>query len=351
MADIKKNHFNIVISTDDNYIQHAMAMLCSLFETNKEHRFSIHVVQKGLSNQGKEYLSTLAKRYGSDCAFYEADESGLQNVQFRKKNPLTKAAYYRLILASTLSDEVKRVLYLDCDMIIMGDVSELFLFDISNYALAACEDEFPYSYQHRVQLSMDVMERVFNSGMMLINLEYWRNHDSEQALLKYANSYRKEVYLHDQDVLNYVFKGKWFQLAPKWNRSAFSRHHVAREYYKSFDYIEYMYKPMVLHFCSSELKPWFKGPSPYKAEYKKYAYLSGYPNVTFQDKGFKGFVTSAKYVIGNVVSTYIWPIMPYIIKILIYDIADILMALKIIIFNKGRGLKEFLLLRRYRRDL
>ena len=345
------NHFDIVISTDDNYIQHAMAMLCSLFETNKTHVFTIHVVEKGLSQQGKDYLATLANRYESECVFYDADESGLQNVQFRKKNPLTKAAYYRLILASTLSVNVKKVLYLDCDMIIMGDVSELFLFDISNYALAACEDDFPYTNQHRVQLNMDVRERVFNSGMMMINLEYWRRNNSEKELLEYANTYRKEVYLHDQDVLNYVFKGKWFQLAPKWNRSAFSRHHVAREYYKSFDYVEYMYKPMVLHFCSSEMKPWYKGPSPYKAEYKKYVFLSGYPNVVFQDKGIKGIVTSVRYVLGNFVSTYIWPFMPYILKVLIYDILDLFKIIKILFLNGGKGLKEFLLLRRYRREL
>lgn len=84
------------------------------------------------------------------------------------------AAYYRLLLSSVLPQNLDKVLYLDCDMIVMRDIQEIFKIEIDNYALAATIDKFPYTEKHRLQLHMEVGERTFCSGIMLVNLKYWR---------------------------------------------------------------------------------------------------------------------------------------------------------------------------------
>lgn len=273
--------FDIVINTDNQYVQHTMAMLCSLYENNKKHNIVVHVLQKSLSAKSREYLTELSGKYDNIIIFYDVDESKLQGVQFRKKRPLSMAAYYRLLLSSVLPDNIDKVLYLDCDIIIVRDIEEIFNIEIDDYALAASIDTFPYCQQHRLQLHMEADERTFCSGIMLVNLKYWREHNVEPDLLEYAKRHREVVYLHDQDVLNYKFKKHWFLLPPKWNRGANTIKPIPDNYCKDYDIKDYIYNPMLYHFASIDVKPWLDAPVPCKSEYMKYLKNSGYKEVKF----------------------------------------------------------------------
>lgn len=272
---------DIVINTDDKFLQHAMAMLCSLYENNNKHNIVVHVLQKSLSDKSKQYLTELSEKYNNSIIYYDVDESRLQGVQFRKNRPLSMAAYYRLLLSSVLPDDLDKVLYLDCDIIVVRDIEEIFHIEIDNYALAATLDIFPYSQQHRLQLHMEADERTFCSGIMLVNLKYWREHNVEQDLLEYSKRHREVVYLHDQDVLNYKFKKHWFLLPPKWNRGANTIRPIPDNYCKDFDIIEYICSPMLFHFASVDVKPWLDAPVPCKNVYIKYLKKSGYKEVRF----------------------------------------------------------------------
>lgn len=276
--------FDVTINTDNNYVQHAMATLCSLFENNKEHEITVHILQKDLTEKSHEYFDGLAHRYGNHIKYYTVDESRLQGVQFRKNRPLSMAAYYRLLLASTLPRDIEKVLYLDCDMIILRDITEIFHIELNDYALAATLDDFPYDQQHRLQLHMEADERTFCSGLMFVNLKYWRDHNVEPGLLEYAKRHRDVVYLHDQDVLNYFFKKKWFLLPPKWNRLAGRLTPDNISIYKKFDVDDYRFAPMLIHYASVDVKPWYDVRSPDKKEYLKYLGLSGFKDASFSPK-------------------------------------------------------------------
>lgn len=279
--------FDIVINTDDKYLQHAMAMLCSLYENNKKHNIIVHILQKSLSDKSKQYLTELSEKYNNSIIYYDVDESRLQGVQFRKNRPLSMAAYYRLLLSSVLPNDLEKVLYLDCDIIVVRDLEEIFHIEIENYALAASLDTLPYCHQHRLQLHMEADERTFCSGIMLVNLKYWRDKNVEPELLEYAKRHRNVVYLHDQDVLNYKFKKQWFLLPPKWNRIANEIKPKSYINYKDFDIQEYIFNPMLYHFASVHVKPWLVAPVPCKSKYIKYLKKSGYEEVSFIPVGTK----------------------------------------------------------------
>lgn len=287
--------FDIVINTDDNYIQHAMAMLCSLYENNREHDITVHVLQKDLSEKSRDYITGLSERYGNKAIFHTVNEQPLHGVQFRKNRPLSMAAYYRLLLSSILPQELDRVLYLDCDIIVVRNIKEIFGIEIDNYALAASLDHFPYTQQHRLQLHMEVGERTFCSGIMLVNLKYWREHHVEPGLLEYAKRHRKEIYLHDQDVLNYYFKKKWFLLPPKWNRVACSIKPLPCCHYRDFDLRDYVFSPMLYHYASFNIKPWYDAPSPCKDMYIRHLQKSGYKEIRF-NKVSKGTYIQLSYI-------------------------------------------------------
>ena len=286
--------FDVVINTDDKYLQHAMAMLCSLFENNKEHGISVHVLMKCLSDKSQNYIIDLSRQYGNEALFYSVNEEILEGVQFRKNRPLSMTAYYRLLLSSILPRNIDHVLYLDCDMIVMRDIKEIFEIEINNYALAATLDTFPYSQQHRLQLHMEVGERTFCSGIMLVNLDYWRKNNVEPYLLEYAKRHRKEVYLHDQDVLNYYFKKKWFLLPPKWNHRVGNLRSPNIPIYKKFDRIDYALNPMIYHYAAFKIKPWYNAPTPEKKLYTKYLKLSGYKDLYFEKKPSLFYISMVK---------------------------------------------------------
>lgn len=287
--------FDITINTDDNYLQHCVAMLCSLYENNSEHDITVHVLSNSLDESSRDILCELTSRYNNHVIFYSVDETKLEGVQFRKKRPLTKAAYYRLLLCSVLPSSVERVLYLDCDIIVLRDVSEIFNIELDQYALAATLDHFPYSEKHRQQLHMSCGEHTFCSGVMLINLKYWRDNNAEEKLLEYAHRHRDIVYLHDQDVLNYCFKGKWFVLPPKWNHVAGQILPNKSIMYKDFDYIEYLYRPMLIHYAAPKLKPWVNVTYPDSSFYHQYLTISGFQRIILKHISFKERIHFLKF--------------------------------------------------------
>lgn len=170
-----------------------MAMLCSLFENNRNNHFVVHILTKDLSTDCINKIERLCIRYNNSLKICNVDETRLEGVQFRTKRPLSKAAYYRLLLSSLIDKEVDRILYLDCDMIVLGDVAQLFSLDLNDYALAATADYMPTNDQHRQQLNLEFGERTFCSGIMMVNLKYWREHNSEKKT--YLILQRKHVIL------------------------------------------------------------------------------------------------------------------------------------------------------------
>lgn len=314
--------FDITCNTDDRYAQHCSAMLCSLFENNKEYEFHVHLLTNNLSSDIRQHFVELSRKYNNLITIYDIDDSRLDGVKFRKNRPLTKAAYFRVLLSSVIDKSIEKILYLDCDMIVLGDVSELFLIELDNYALAAVEDAMPNTYLHRNQLHMQYGEPAFCSGFMMINLKYWRKHKSEDKLIEYSKRDRKVVYMHDQDSLNYVFKGQWFHLAPKWNKNAMAISIVDSKA-KYFDKYEFTFEPKIIHYAGEE-KPWFNVWFPNKKVYDKYLYLSKYPNPSFTKISFTKRFHIWSNVIRYYINRYIHPIIPEIIEMFLKDIFMIL---------------------------
>ena len=143
---------------------------------------------------------------------------------------------------------------------------------MDGYALAAVKDVVPCFDDHRMSLSIPYDKDYFCSAVMLINLEYWREHDAEARLIEFAKRDRI-VYCHDQDALNYVFKGQWFALPPKWNR--FHMDYIPSSEFRDYkDKFEYYHRPVIVHF--SGYKPSYRCFGiRFEDVYEKYLELSG----------------------------------------------------------------------------
>ncbi len=323
--------YHVTCNTDDNYLQHCSAMLCSLFENNMDLNFHIHLLAHSLSQENIIFLNKLCSCYHNELTIYDVDDRKLDGVKFRKNRPLTKAAYYRILLPELLSEEIEKVLYLDCDIIVLGNVKELFDIELNNLALAACQDASPYSNIHRIQLGLDLNSKAFCSGLMVINLAYWRDKGAEDKLIEYAKRERDVVYLHDQDALNYVFKNQWYVLPYKWGVAPLS-FAVLDKNQKEFDYIEYAFKPGVIHFASPT-KPWFDVWTPQRKHYLKYLKLSGFSKIkmTHVDSSLRlrTWMNNLIYILNR----YVRPFVPNTLEIIISDLLNLLKITTTILFS------------------
>lgn len=320
-------HLDISCSTDDNYIQHCSAMLCSVFENNREHEITVHLLHHGLSLDSQSFLVELARRYGNTMLFYDIDLEKLGNLFIDKHwHPtLSIASYYRLLLPSLLETQIEKVLYLDCDIIVLDDVSPLFSLDLAGYGVAAVEDTTPGSDHHRRSMGLSLNQTAFCAGVLVINMKYWREHNSEQQLLDYAQKMGGQLEMEDQDVLNHEFRGHWFKLPYKYMRTPMSIASLDKQQ-KWADIEDYVFHPVIIHYAA-HVKPWLDISIPDGKYYWEYVKRSGFPNpkVTKTLPRYRWPIRMAK--VRYYLNAYIHPFVPDVIELLLRDVLDVFVAL------------------------
>ncbi len=154
--------------------------------------------------------------------------------------------YGRLLLPELLL--TNRVLYLDADLVVEVDVLQLQAFDFAGKAIAAVhggvlENELEHDfYLHKLRLPTN--QRSFNAGILLFNLDLWRQENLKEKCLDVARRFPTELLSCDQALLNAVFSGNFAELPKTFNCA----------------WLPYASKPetgekMILHFVGSP-KPW-----------------------------------------------------------------------------------------------
>lgn len=323
-------HLDITCSTDDKYLQHCAAMLCSVFENNREHDITVHLLHHGLSADSQSFLSQLAERYGNKVKYYDVDMDKLGNVYIDEKiHPnLSVSTYYRMLLPSLLDKSINRVLYLDCDIIVLKDVSPLYTLDLDGYGVAGVEDITPYSDKHRHVMNLTLDSRAFCAGVLMINLQYWRMHNSEKSMLDYAHKMFCKLFLEDQDVLNHEFRNHWFKLPYKYMRTPMAIASLDK-CQRGNDIYEYVFEPVIIHYAA-HVKPWLDIHIPDDKYYWKYVALSQFPHPkrTRTLNRYRWSIRELK--IRYYINLYIHPFVPDLMEMLLVDIYNIFKTILLI---------------------
>lgn len=331
-----KQTYNITCSTDDNYVQHCVAMLCSLFENNSDKIFIVHLLVGGLSYKSRSILDGLCNKYGNELLIYNITDEQVENLSINNmtidgKPMYSIATYYRMLLPSLLDKNIERVLYLDCDVIVLKDVEPLYQLYLENYGVAAIADASPYDSYHREKMGLSLSHDAFCAGVMMINLQFWREYNAQDKLLKYASREWENVYMQDQDALNYVFRDCWYKLPFKWGKTPLSICPLNHNQ-KYYDYYEYAYNPAILHFAS-EMKPWLDVWSPDRHYYWKYLYLSECNLNIITKTSVKFKINAYNNLFRYYLNKYIHPFIPDIVEYILKDIYRVISLLLSMIFS------------------
>lgn len=261
---------NIVCATDDNFVQHCSIMLVSLLVNNTD--VNIYVLTEGLKPENQRILTKEVERYCGKIHMCLVDSDIVEKFPMPKTEGLkhiSRATYYRLLISDLLPNDVHKVIYLDCDIIVNGSLQPLWNIDITNYAIAASK-QIGSGYE-ALRLGYPIKYGYFNAGVSIINLDYFRDYNINRELIQYINDNYSKIIYHDQDTLNAVLYDKCLHIMPQWNMTSIVYSYglnnrgdrqagkIVCDYYKEKENAKiYKKTPIVLHYVSHP-KPWQKG--------------------------------------------------------------------------------------------
>ncbi|MCM1387177.1 MAG: glycosyltransferase family 8 protein [Bacillus sp. (in: Bacteria)] len=213
-----KKCLSIAMTTDQNYIlQTRVAIWSMLNAAKKDIFFNIHILcSPKLGKEHRKKIEDLQSEWKNmDIRFDEIDEKIFQDAKTTAYIPV--ASFYRLLISHIIKDD--KCLFLDGDMIINTDLSEIYDTDLTGLYLAGVKDCcIQYNMEEQASykdiLEIPTMENYINAGVLLMNLKMIRDNDMEKVFLSYIDKHYKMM---DQDILNKCCYGKIEQLDLRFN--------------------------------------------------------------------------------------------------------------------------------------
>jgi lipopolysaccharide biosynthesis glycosyltransferase len=219
-----KEHKEIPIffSTDDNYIPYLDVAIKSLIaNASREHKYRIIVLNTGLHEDNVRRVKQ-NEQHGFHIDFVDISRE-VEAIKSRFKNVyhFSVVTYYRLFIAS-LFPQYDKVVYLDCDLVVLGDVSALYYTELGDHILGAAPEQFVQNTKEfrlyaRNALGVDP-DGYVNAGVLLMNLKEFRKCRIEERFVELITAYDFDLLDPDQAYLNYLCRGKIHMLPNGWNK-------------------------------------------------------------------------------------------------------------------------------------
>lgn len=216
---------NILIATNTNYMGPTSVMVYSLCRSHREKEVNIFLVYHDLREQDidrlQKILSAFERKY-----LYPLDVGEEFSSKVSAAGRFSHETYYRILAVNLLPPNMERILYLDADMLIKKDLTEVYMMPMDDTCpFVVCDDIVGHS-RGTYESTLDRVAnphnyKYFNAGFMLMNLNYLRKRRSVGYILDAF--YREQYPYPDQDVLNHMYYDKvqyvpWslYNLPPEW---------------------------------------------------------------------------------------------------------------------------------------
>lgn len=212
----------IFFSTDDNYIPYLDVAVRSLIaNASKDRRYRIIVLNTGLDSEN------IAKVKLNELSNFSIDfvdiSKHVENIKSHFKNVyhFSIVTYYRLFIAS-LFPEYDKIIYLDCDLVVLGDISELYDIPLKDNILGAAPEQYVQNtpeFRRYAEVALGVDPDCYvNAGVLLMNLDEFRANNIEEKFTELITTHDFDLLDPDQAYLNYLCKNKIYQLPNGWNK-------------------------------------------------------------------------------------------------------------------------------------
>ena len=228
---------DILYQADENYAVFGGVSITSLFENNKNaDEICVHFLASGFDDDMKVKLKQLEEKYQRQIILYDAEKLKHRIISVGAAiHDGSYATYYKLFLQEFLPGEVERILYIDDDTVILGDLQELFAMDMKDIPLAIVRDSDPLPFYD--QTPEEKMRCRYNCGVMLINMKEWREKGCQAKIEDYMKTHNN--YCHDQDILNRLYYEKIMPLPCEYNVQPLTYAFTPKEYFSVYHQKDY----------------------------------------------------------------------------------------------------------------
>ena len=271
----------VLCAADDHYVKPlAVTLHSAAASLQSDHHLHVILLDGGISEASFAALEETLKGLPITVNVLTIDPAELKDLGI--SHHITHTAYFRLLAGRLLPTKIKKVIYLDSDVLVEADLTELWNLPLGDHyclaapdiacpfidAYVACEQDpslkpaVPYfaavsPVVNWRQLGIDGQANYFNSGVMVLNLQRWREESIEKKLLACLRDNAAHVWCWDQYALNVVFAGQWGMMPLRWNQGAhiFEYPDADSSPLNEADYQQVKDDPAVIHF-TTEFKPW-----------------------------------------------------------------------------------------------
>jgi lipopolysaccharide biosynthesis glycosyltransferase len=258
----------LACAADDFYAMPlGVTVYSALANLQDDYHLALFVLDDDIRHANKRKLAASLDANRVTIEWIQPSATQIRKIYDRSTSPYPKSAYLRLLLPALIPDAIKKIIYLDTDIVVTGNLAELWNIEIGDWALLAVQDPVHrYAYQTRHLQHLDLAalgvraeHKYLNSGVLVMNLDKWRSENLADRIMSLMMQY-EQLPFPDQDGISIALAGQWGELEPRWNQvhiihnlSSWDESSYSQEtFYNTLHY------PYVIHFTNRP-KPWMPG--------------------------------------------------------------------------------------------
>ena len=246
----------VVFAGDYAYIRQIETALKSICRHNSH--LKIYVLNQDIPQEWFSQIRIYLQEMGGDlidCKLIGSQYTMNWSNKLPHINHMTFARYFIPDFATE-----DKVLYLDSDLIVTGDLTDLFELDLGENYLGAARSCFGAGVG-------------FNAGVLLINNKKWKSETIRQKLIELTEKEHENVKEGDQSILNMLFKEQYSLLEDKYNFQIGFDAGAAEKNHAFIFEIPLTPSPKILHYISPD-KPWKQfSVGRLREEWWKYSFM------------------------------------------------------------------------------
>jgi len=257
---ISEKLIKVVCTFDDIYVRHGCVMLASLFSTAQS-PIQVHIIARlNTINEARveAVRAFFSKKYNHEIIYASPTLAEKKNIAQADIDGLQTNMNFHRFFFSEYFPHLKRLIFLDSDLIVRKPLNELWEKNLGENVLGAVTEIDLF----RIPLYLNTVgAHYFNGGVLLVDLDLWQKMDISNKALKWLHHYHTNptrYQLWDQTPLNKSVDGKYLHLDPTWNMGYSMQPHYAGRYGLTESRLKSMISdPHIFHFLGP-FKPWLE---------------------------------------------------------------------------------------------
>ncbi len=250
---------HICIASDNNYAPLVATTIASTC-INTQRFVKFWCLESGISDFNKKIINTLHDKFDNfEIEYITIDHKLIHEFaqKISTSGHITADTYSRLYIPD-LFPQLEKMIYLDVDLIVTGDIGQIYDIDLGRYSLAAVAADYGVDKSKWfANMEMSNAHHYFNAGVLLLNPKELHEENFLTGISEIANKFGKYIILGDQDLLNKYFNAQYLELPWRFNLTTrFIEMELAHRDPQHREQMQEEYKNCVIRHFESRKKPW-----------------------------------------------------------------------------------------------